>query len=285
MIGETGKIQYHEGFYGAIKAQYEPTRIEFTFLQELELGNEPIRMDMLVIKHNVGDTLGDAIGRFFKTHNVIEYKSPEDSLSVDDFYKAQGYALIYKGLDRKVNEIPIGEMTVSIFRHAYPRKMFETLEEDGLQIEEKYPGVYYVTGASSVQTQVVVTSRLAEGSYPVFKVLAKGFTREDVEKLLMTVQEMDDPNYADYIKAVLNVSIAIDQPIFEIIKKEGSVMGEAVERLFREEIEQTEARGRLAQAKETALNLYDMGMNIDLIARAVNVNLDLIKQWLGTATA
>lgn len=62
-------------------------------------------------------------------------------------------------------------------------------------------------------------------------------------------------------------------------------MGEAVERLFREEIEQTEARGRLAQAKETALNLYDMGMNIDLIAQAVNVNLDLIKQWLGTATA
>ena len=43
---ETGKIEYHYGFYGAVRAEYEPTQVEMEYLQEYELGEEPVRMDM-----------------------------------------------------------------------------------------------------------------------------------------------------------------------------------------------------------------------------------------------
>ena len=36
------------------------------------------------------------IGRIFRQYNIIEYKSPEDNLDIDDFYKVYAYACIYK---------------------------------------------------------------------------------------------------------------------------------------------------------------------------------------------
>lgn len=42
-------------------------------------------------------------------------------------------------------------------------------------------------------------------------------------------------------------------------------------------------QGEMKRAKETALNLHSMGMKEDFIAKAVNVSIDLVKQWLGLA--
>ena len=49
-------------------------------------------------------------------YNVIEYKSLEDNLSIDDFYKTMGYACLYKGYGNRVDQIPAEELTISIFR-------------------------------------------------------------------------------------------------------------------------------------------------------------------------
>ena len=54
MKDEIGKIEYHYGFYGAIHAEYEPTNIKMEYLQEYELGEEPVRIDMLILKQDTG---------------------------------------------------------------------------------------------------------------------------------------------------------------------------------------------------------------------------------------
>ena len=41
------------------------------------------------------------------------------------------------------------------------------------------------------------------------------------------------------------------------------------------------AEGEMKRAKETAHNLYSMGMSDEFIAKAVNVNIELVRQWLG----
>ena len=84
-----------------------------------------------------------------RTYNVIEYKSPEDALTIDDFYKTVGYACFYKGYGGHVNAVPINELTISIFssligtaftcneltisifRETKPVKMFLTLQKHG----------------------------------------------------------------------------------------------------------------------------------------------------------
>ncbi len=45
------------------------------------------------------------------------------------------------------------------------------------------------------------------------------------------------------------------------------------------------SEGRDTQAKETAKNLYDMGLNIDQIVQAVRYPSEVIKQWLGLASS
>ena len=41
------------------------------------------------------------------------------------------------------------------------------------------------------------------------------------------------------------------------------------------------AEGEMKRAKETAHNLYSMGMSDEFIAKAVNVSIELVRQWLG----
>ena len=67
---------------------------------------------------------------------MIEYKSQEDNLTIDDFYKTVGYACLYKGYGQYVDQIPIAELTVSLFRESYPRKLLLTLEQQGHKIEK-----------------------------------------------------------------------------------------------------------------------------------------------------
>ena len=45
------------------------------------------------------------IGRIFRKHNIIEYKSPGASLSVNDFYKVYGYACIYQSNTDRIKGI------------------------------------------------------------------------------------------------------------------------------------------------------------------------------------
>ena len=205
---EIGRTEYHYGFYGAIHTVYEPTCVKMEYLQEFGLGDEPVRMDMLILKHDA-TLLTDPIGSFFKTYNILEYKSPEDHLSINDFYKAQGYALIYKGLSKTADTVPLDELTVSIFRHAYPREMFRRLKIAGFEIREVYQGIYYIFGALSVPVQVVVTSRLEKGRYEAFKVLAKNAAKEDIIKLLKLTEEYPCPKMVEYVRAVMNVSIVL----------------------------------------------------------------------------
>ncbi len=62
--------------------------------------------------------------------NIIEYKSPEDHLNIDDFYKVYGYTCIYKTEVEKVNQIPAEELTITFVCYHYPRQMLRNLQNE-----------------------------------------------------------------------------------------------------------------------------------------------------------
>ena len=115
------EIQWHPGFYGAAELELISNREELEFQREYNLSKKPLQMDLLIIKKLADVQIENEIGRIFKKYNVVEYKSPEDGLTIDDYYKTMGYACLYKGLGERVNQVPEEELTVSIFREAYPR--------------------------------------------------------------------------------------------------------------------------------------------------------------------
>lgn len=180
------KLQWHPAFCAAAGLEFHED-IEWLELKpEYNLSKEPIRIDLLIIKEGSTGQIKNEIGHIMRTYNVIEYKSPEDALTIDDFYKTVGYACLYKGYGERVDAVPINELTVSIFRATRSEKMFLTLQKYGHKIEEKYPGIYYVTEHLPFPAQIIVTQELEPGEHRSLRILSNHAKKEDIEEFLGT---------------------------------------------------------------------------------------------------
>ena len=229
-----------------MKVEYDLVKAPVTYEQEKELGEEPIRLDFLIIKKEKNVKLNDPIGKFFKRVNLFEYKSPEDGLTIDDFYKAQGYGLIYKGFDKKVNELPIEEITLTFVRHSYPRDLIKLLKITGFNIVETHSGIYKVKGKISIPVQIVVVSRLPDGEYEGLKLLAKGAKADEVIDYVEKTISIGDENVRENVKTVIGVCLSVNKKLGEELKEAGKmddVFRDTFRYLFEEDIENAEQRG------------------------------------------
>lgn len=160
---DTGKdaIQWHPAFYADMQIELRDEAHKLIFQNEYPLSKKPMLIDILTIKKKAGEKIHKNIGRIFRTYNLIEYKSPKDYLSIDDFYKVYGYACFYKSDTGKVNEIPVEELTITFVSKYYPRKMIRHLKNvRKYTLEKMEPGIYYVHG-DIIAIQIIVTSQLS----------------------------------------------------------------------------------------------------------------------------
>ena len=102
-------------------------------------------------------------------------------MTIDDFFKTLGYAFLYKGLGEKVNQIPLRELTVSLFRASAPKELLNQISKEGYIIEKQVPGIYYVNGLL-VPTQIVVTNQLNSQNHESLKVLSKSAQTDDIQR-------------------------------------------------------------------------------------------------------
>lgn len=213
------KIQWHPGFYSGLEWELREYRDSLEFLTEYELSRKPLRMDMLIIKKAEGVFIDKTIAHIFRQHNIIEYKSPDDELSIDDYYKVLAYAFLYKSFGHKTNEIPAEELTVSIFRHRYPRELIESLKKAGANVEQVYSGVYRVEGLDSIPVQLVVTKQLEDKQYNALKILTQNIKETDFENFIH--ESLTDYTQGDYnnYEAILDVSISANPELIEKFKE------------------------------------------------------------------
>lgn len=73
--------------------------------EEYLLNKKPLQVDVIIVRKKADIRIEKAVGKIFRQHNIIEYKSPEDYLSINDFYKVYGYACIYQSNTDRVKEI------------------------------------------------------------------------------------------------------------------------------------------------------------------------------------
>lgn len=58
--------------------------------------SEPLRIDLLIINKDPDEVIKNEIGTRFLWHNIVKYKSPDDKVNIDTFYKVLSYACLYK---------------------------------------------------------------------------------------------------------------------------------------------------------------------------------------------
>lgn len=229
--------QWHDGFLGATELEFRDNANDLIFEREHYLSKEPIRMDLLIIKKQPSVKIYNEIGHIFKGHNVIEYKSPEDSLSIDDFFKTIAYAYQYKSEAQTVDGIPIDDITVTLVRDRYPRELIKKLIELGYNITEKASGIYYLTGAVMIATQIIVTSRL-DKEHTWLRVLTNRIKEEDIDTFSKKSREITAQGDRNNVDAIYQISVRANSNKYEEIKRRNPMACAALLELMRPEMEQ-----------------------------------------------
>ena len=276
-------IQWHPAFCAAAELELSANRAELDFQREYNLSKKPLQIDLLVVEKLGNVKIQNEIGRIFRRYNVIEYKSPGDGMTIDDFFKTVGYACIYKGLGETVDQIPIDQLTVSLFREGYPEELFRSLENYGLNVKKEYDGVYYVEGLL-ISAQIVVTRELESGKHFWLKVLSRNPSEEDVLGFVEDAHKLTGQGERENADAVLQVSLSANYKLYEEMKRRYPEMCEAMRRLMRDEIadevREAQREAKMEEKKETALTLAGMGMPAEKIAEVVKVSLKMVQEWL-----
>lgn len=242
------KTQWHPAFCAAAKIELLFNRDELDFKPEYNLSRKPLQIDLLVIEKVRDVVIQNEIGHIFKKYNVIEYKSPGDGMTIDDFFKTVGYAYIYKGLGEKVNQIPLDGLTVSLFREDKPRKLMEELTKHGCRIEKKSGGIYYVYGLL-IGAQIVVTKELDQEKHSSLRVLSTDVQERDVRDFVNVVKNFTEPGDRADADAVLQVSVSENMALYNEIMGRCPDVCEALRTLMKDEI----AQEKRASAFDTML--------------------------------
>ena len=174
------KIQWHPAFANAFELElkeYYPNAIEI--IEEYQLTTKPLEVDIIVIKKKKEVKILKNLAKIFKEHNIIEYKSPSDYISIDDYYKVKAYAYLYKSLGSTVNKIKLEEMTITFVSNNYPKKVIRYLEErHKIKVRRESEGVYYLDGAD-IETQIIVIDELPKKENRYIRLLTKKLNIKD----------------------------------------------------------------------------------------------------------
>lgn len=125
-----------------------------------------------------------------------------------------------------------------MFRETYPAKLFKALRLLGLEIERRYPGIYYIRGWKAMpDVQIVVTRKLRRKTRRALKVLSKKAEEEDVRAFIQEAARLTEPGERSNVDAVMQASVAANRELYENLRRCNPCMCEALRELMKEEIE------------------------------------------------
>lgn len=263
---EKTKLQWHSGFGAAFRITLQDEMPYLEMHEEYLLNKKPLQIDVLIVRKKADIRIEKAVGKIFRQHNIIEYKSPEDYLSINDFYKVYGYACIYQSNTDRVKEIDPEQITLTFVCSHYPRQMLDHLKKvRGIHVERHGEGIYYLNG-DPIPMQLMITPELSKKENYWLQNLRTDLKAGGEIRNLMA-------NYEKHRKskdhaAVMNLIARANWEQMEVEKK----MCDALNELFAEELKEADNRGReklLAELIEKKLN---KGRTIEEIAEALETD-------------
>lgn len=252
------RIAWHPGFASAIQLELAAYRDVLVYETERGLNRQPLRIDVLVVKKDSEAVIENDLALLFRGHNILEFKSERDGLTIDDLYKTLAYGCLYKAYGPTVDAIDGKDVTLTLVRRGVPPRLFEKLGEQGCAINRRAPGVYWVDGLM-FPTQMVATRELDTESHLWLASLGSGLEREQVKELVVAagvltakedraladaVLDVVTRANSDVVKALKGGEDAMIPALYEIMKPEiDAAIEQGVERGMKQGMEQGIERG------------------------------------------
>ena len=294
------KIYWHDAFYAALQLELHDYADALIFEDEHQLSKEALKMDVLIIKKTSDIRIKKNIGRIFKNHNIFEYKSEKDNLSIWDYNKVTGYAMIYSAFE----EIPIEDITISFVVTPKPVKLFDHLANDRrFEVEEVEHGIYYIKG-DAFKVQIIESKKLDTEENIFLKNLRNSLTGQDMtevfdafrkygslERVNIYLNRILDANLP-VLKEVLSMSSPavrdviykhLEENLEEILATDSSdVVKGLVYRHFERDgtVDSILERGEEKAKRNTALEMLRDGFDPDKVAHYVKMPLEWVESLI-----
>lgn len=231
------RTQWHMALPSAIKLELMDYGQILEYIPEYLLNTMALKMDLLIIKKADDTVIENAIGHIFRKHNIVEYKSPRDTVGVNTYFQVYAYACLYKiGTDGQT--FAPKDITITIVRKAKPVRLFQWLRTQGCHVEEHCKGIYYITDAGFFATQVVVVRELDRELHLWLTSLTDKMDRQQAKKLLVKSGGLMQTPEAEYVEALLQIVAKANKEIFAQMKKEDEQMYSALFEIMRPEIDE-----------------------------------------------
>jgi len=236
------------------------------FKEEYQLNAAPLHIDLLIIKKPRDLVIDKNFARIFRTHNILEYKSPDDYLSVKDFLKVCSYANLHASITEGVD---LSDITLTFVESRHPTELLRYLiDVRHYTVEETSPGIHQVTG-DYLPIQIIQTTKLSEKENRCLESLRGGLNESSLNAILEEgvkwAREVNIDAYLDIISRAnpktFKEVYKMTAPTFEELLTEIGLIPKWME------------RGKVI----TARNLLDMGMPIEDIARASELPIEKIR--------
>ncbi len=276
---EDTKIQWHAAFVSAMDLELAQNRSDLEYYKEYNLNTKPLEVDLLVIKKDAGIEITNEIGKLFRGHNIVEYKSPDDHLNIDSFYKAGAYASLYKSYGKTVDERRAGDITVTLVRERKPSGLFTYFKEHGITYTNPYKGIYQVTNTVLFPTQIIVTKELNPKEHVWLKALSGQMEKQQMRELLEKIEKLDLKIDRELADSVLQVSIGANKQVVEELRGDEN-MCQALLEIMEPEINKIKAE----VTREVTREVTKEGINNTILAlRECGQTEDVIKQIISKA--
>jgi hypothetical protein len=207
------RTAWHPAFLEAIKLELDQYGDALEYVPEYQLTKEPLRIDVVIVKKRKDVPITKNIAAIFRGDNIIEYKSPTDYVSVEDFYKVYAYACLYITMKPRT-AADINDLTITFVGSRHPRKLTEHLEGvRGYVVEKSGPGVYSVRG-DAIPMQIIDTRELPVEENLWLAQLDNRLDQTGARRIIREIDRQDKATLmAAYIDAVYTANFEVMEEV------------------------------------------------------------------------
>jgi hypothetical protein len=275
---------WHTALLPVLQLEFEPYLQDLLFEAEHHLTTKPLQIYLLVIKKKSPLVIDNPLARNFRHFNIIEYKSPAMSLSLDDFYKALVYVFLYKAIEG----VDITDITLSIVLTKHPNAVFEHIRDVwNYPVTEWEPGIYSIEGFF-LPIQIIENKKLSKEHNAFLRSLNEGLDEETLTWAIQLEREEHTIDISAYVDVIARANEArlkellMNSPTLERIIEEvglaarwearGRREGEAYGR------REGEATGKAEEKLEIARKLKARGRLLEEIVEDTGLSQELIEK-------
>ena len=252
------KVFWHEAFYEALRLEFHEYLDSLTFLEEHPLSKEALIVDVIIIKKVRDVQIKKNIGQIFRGHNLFEFKSEDDSLTIRDYNKVIGYAYLYASFV----PVDVSDLTVSFAVTVHPRALLAYLRNDRqFNVSDNGSGIYNIAG-EVFPVQILESKKLLKENNLFLKNLRSSLDVEDAKE---TAEAYKGLKTYDSKNVYMDRLIRANHDSF----KEATIMGEAARELF---LEVAEEQGWLEdKIKKIAQGLKKNNVSTQIIVESTGL--------------